>query len=210
MKLGAIIAGVVTAAGAAVAGIFGKRAFDDARAREEVRAKVASGGSINLRLTGYWPFTAKAGEKQMEGGVNDRKGKPLRTVEDFFAGKSDFVSLSGDDAAWPYGQKVVFPWVDGRQVVGRVVDTGSHFRGVGKVYREDGFEPIDVCVASSATKVPKEVTAQIIAGDHFDKPGVLVATNLFKGQTVTVGGDLDMMGAEDLVCEEVTTEPEEA
>lgn len=197
MRFGAIIAGAIAAGGAIVAGIFGKRAYEDSVSREVVEGIMAGSGVIKLRLTGYWPASATEAEKKMEGGLTDRKGKPLHTVEDFFAGKSDFVSLSGDDAAWPYGQKVIFPWVDGRQVVGRIVDTGSHFRGSGKVYREEGYEPIDVCVASSSTQVPKEVMAQIVVGDHLDKPDKMIATNLFKGQDVTVGGSLDLFGIEE-------------
>lgn len=143
-------------------------------------------GLINVKLTGYWPFTARPDEVQMEGGTKDRKGNPLHTVEDFLAGKSDHVSLSGDDALFPYGQKIIIPWGD-REITGRVTDTGSHFRGVHKVYRVAGYEPIDVCVQSSATKIPKTaVQARIVAGDNFEK-GKAVATGGFQGQNVIVG-----------------------
>lgn len=141
---------------------------------------------VQLRLTGYWPFAATDAEKKMEGGLQDRKGQPLHTVEDYLAGKADFVSLSGDDAIWPYGQRVNIPWTDGKTILGRVVDTGSHFRGANKVYRLAGTEPIDVCVASSATVVPKVVTAQIVAGDNNEK-GKSVAVNKLKDQTVLTG-----------------------
>lgn len=157
--------------------------------------------TFNARLTGYWPFSARPDERTMEGGKFDRKmpegykNKPdspqykkhvLHTVEDYLAGKSDFVSLSGDDQVWPYGQKVLIPW-NGKMIVGRVVDTGSHFRGTTKVYRAMGSEPLDICVDSSATKVPKLLTAQIVPGDNFES-GKAVATAGFKGQTVVVGG----------------------
>lgn len=163
---------------------------------DDVTRAIAEGGTIRLRLTGYWPFAAKTeAEKKMEGAPVDRKGRALHTVEDYFAGDSDYVSLSGDSAAWPYGQKLILPWDGGRQLVGRVVDTGQHFRGADKVYRETGAEPIDVCVFSRATKVDRTVTAQIIKGDHFDKPSAKIATELFRGQSVVVG-DLEMLGAE--------------
>lgn len=167
-------------------------------------------GQIKLRLTGYWPFTAASGEKKMEGGIFDRKmndkykndpssatykAHVLHTIEDFFSGKSDHVSLSGDSSAWPYGQAVKFQWSDGRQVFGRVTDTGDHFRGKTKLYRSLGAEPIDVCVLSKLTKPPETVTAQIVVGDTLDKTGAAVAVSKFRGQDVTVGGRFDLIGA---------------
>jgi hypothetical protein len=141
------------------------------------------------RLTGYWPFTAKASERQMEGGTNDRRGNALHTLEDAQAGRAPFVSVSGDDAIFPYGQALRIDAFPG--VLFRVVDTGGHFRGAGKVYRVAGREPLDVCVASSATKVPPLATVQIIPGDTLDKPGRVVASGKFRGQTVT---GLDVLG----------------
>ena len=141
---------------------------------------------INVRLTGYWPFQSglSATEKKMEGGLNDRKGKPLHTLEQHLADpiRHPYVSVAGDDSAWPYGQRVIISaWP---KAIFRVVDTGGHFRGTGKLYRVFGNEPLDVCVASSKTVVPKkDVTAQIVPGDNFAK-GMAVATNKFQGQTV--------------------------
>lgn len=166
--------------------------------------EAGTGGYVKLRLTGYWPFTARADEKQMEGGVFDRKmpsaykNQPnsqqykdhvLHTVEQHLADPVNvpFVSLSGDYTIWPYGQKVIIPWANGRTVIGRVVDTGSHFFGAGKIYRVAGEEPIDVCVNSSETVVPKNVTAQIVPGDNFEH-GRAVAAGGFKGQSIS--GDI--------------------
>jgi hypothetical protein len=154
-----------------------------------------TGGWVKLRLTGYWPFTARADEKKMEGGVNDRKGKPLHTLEDYLAGKAEFVSLSGDDAVWPYGQKVIIPWGD-RNIIGRVVDTGSHFRGPGKLYRVLGYEPMDVCVASAQTVVPKLVSSQIVPGDNY-AGGAKVATGGIKNQTIVGGVFTGLLGEDD-------------
>lgn len=162
----------------------------------------AKGAQVSLRLTGYWPFSATAAELKMEGGVNDRKGKPLHTVEDYLAGKADHVSLSGDDAIFPYGQRIDIPW-GSRTLIGRVTDTGSHFRGAGKLYRVAGSEPIDVCVATSKTVIPqKTVTAAIISGDNL-AGGKAVATGKFTGQTVTAGNEIGpvfgmVLGDEDL------------
>lgn len=140
------------------------------------------GGKIKLRLTGYWPFTARPDEAKMEGGFFDRKmpkgfvNRPdskeyqqhiLHTVEQHIADPINhpFVSLSGDDAMWPYGQEIDIPWIDGHILRGRVVDTGSHFRGPNKVYRSPGYEPIDICVNSSQTKVATYVVAQVVGNE---------------------------------------------
>ena len=173
---------------------------------DTVKASSWYQGQIQLRLTGYWPWEAAqsgdAAEKNMEGGVNDRKGKPLHSVEDFFAGKSAYVSLSGDDKAWPWGQRVDFVWSDGRKVIGRVVDTGRNFRGSTKVYRAAGNEPLDVAVRSKSTHPPTFVTGTIVKGDTLEKTGAAVVdTSKFQGQSVVVGRlsigliGLDLMAA---------------
>lgn len=159
-------------------------------------AAVASGGTFQARLTGYWPFAAKTdAERRMEGGIHDRKGKPLHTLEQHLADRMahPYVSVSGDDAIFPYGQRIEIDAWPG--AVFRVVDTGGHFRGASKVYRVSGLEPLDVCVDSKATVVPKTAaTVRIIKGDHFDRPGREVAAEKFKGQIV---GSLELLGARD-------------
>jgi hypothetical protein len=161
--------------------------------------------TVNLHLTGYWPFKPGLTDAQrlMEGGVQGAavwQGKKaldpatgkrhnLVTVEQHLSdpSKYPFVSLSGDPEVWPWGQKILIPWIDGRTVVGRVVDTGANFKGLGKVYRVLGEEPIDVCVTSPKTKVPPSVTAQIIPGDNF-AGGLPVAVAKIKAQNVQVSG----------------------
>jgi hypothetical protein len=155
-----------------------------------VPVPLGGGPTVALRLTGYWPFTARADEQKMEGGVKDRKGQPLHTLEDFQNGKAPFVSCAGDYTIWPYGQRFALDEFPG--VVFRVVDTGGHFFGAGKLYRAVGTEPIDVCVNSSSTKLPKIVQAKIIPGDNFAK-GKDIAYGKFKDQTVTAGDLLAML-----------------
>lgn len=141
--------------------------------------------TVKVHTTGYWPFSARADEVKMEGGLKDRKGNPLYTLEMFQAGKAPYVSVSGDDEIWPYGQRIAISAWPG--VVFRVVDTGSHFRGANKVYRVMGEEPLDICVDSSKTPVPKkDVTATLFPGDNFAS-GKAVATAKFKDQTVVTG-----------------------
>jgi hypothetical protein len=165
----------------------------------ELKDKIISGGSFKVHATGYWPETASEAEKKMEGGlegaaawrgrrvVDPTTGKrvQLHTVEDFLAGHSDHVSISGDPDIFPFGQKLVVNWFD-KTIVGRVTDTGGHFHGPKKVYRVVGEEPLDFDVHSSSTPVPKKgVVAQIAVGDHWDKIGTQLVAEKFKGQTVT-------------------------
>jgi hypothetical protein len=51
-----------------------------------------------------------------------------------------------------YGRAVKIPEIDlavGKAVAFRLVDTGQHFYGKGKVIRVKGREPIDVCRQSA-------------------------------------------------------------
>lgn len=166
-------------------------------------------GRVQLRLTHYYPFEQNLTDKQRktEGKPVNAAGGSLFTVEDFLAGKSDYVSLAGDlqghkGTIWPYGQKILVPWGD-KTLVGRVTDTGGHFYGLGKVVRAAGFEPIDVCVFSKDNHPPKTlVTAQIIPGDTLDKAGRAVATSKL-AQNVRLSGD-------DVIREGNTTDDYEA
>jgi len=157
-----------------------RRSAEVAAAAEQA---VAAGGRIKVRLTGYWPFAAKTEvERRMEGGAKDRKGKPLFTLEQHLAGRAPYVSVAGDDAVWPYGQRILFnEWPN---ATFRVVDTGGNFRGANKVYRVLGHEPLDICVDSSKTKLPKTTTARILAGDNF-AGGRAVATANLRDQVIS-------------------------
>lgn len=155
---------------------------------------IVSGGAFDARLTGYWPFVegldAKA--RLMEGGVRDRKENPLHTLEMHQKDRNahPFVSVAGDYEIFPYGQRIEIDQWPG--LIFRVVDTGGHFHGTGKLYRVAGREPLDICVASSETHVPKLARVTIVKGDVLDKKGnpvidmnAAVALSKFQGQTVT-------------------------
>ena len=124
---------------------------------------------INVRLTEYCPFQPgmTAAEEKMQGGVFDRIGKPLYSLEDYLEGKAPYVSLACDLKGGPpgnvpefrkYGTKVWLPeisesiadYVEGltdppKMILFRLVDTGGHFFGANKKVRVAGYEPIDVC-----------------------------------------------------------------
>ena len=179
---------------------------------ERIKEAVTSGGVFKARLTGYWPFAAATeAERRMEGGhqgaavwrgrkaVDPATGRRVRlhTLEQHLADSSahPHVSVSADPEVFPWGQRLRIDRWPG--VTFRVVDTGGHFKGVGKMYRVLGKEPLDICVNSSKTKVVAAAEASIVKGDHWGLPGDEIAYNKFQGQTV-VGG-LDYFGRD---CEE--------
>lgn len=188
-------------AAAAAAGALLLAGQKAAATAEATTQAVAQGGRFQARLTGYWPVAASgsAAEKRMEGGANDRKGHPLHTLEEAQAGSAPYVDVSGDDAIFPYGQRIELDAWPG--VVFRVTDTGGHFRGKEKRYRVMGKEPLDVRVASKKTRVVPESGGRIVKGDHFDRPGKEIAVNKLQGQEVSVGwiDDLELLGAEVLL-----------
>lgn len=153
---------------------------------------VANGGTLNVKLTGYWPFKQglNAAERLMEGGITDRTGNPLHTLEDHIENPSEhpYVSVAGDYKAWPYGQRIEIPNWPG--VIFRVVDTGGNFFGAKKVYRVAGYEPLDICVRGPETVIdPSRSTATVAAGDSFAEMfgnthggPTTVQGNLFQGQ----------------------------
>jgi len=115
---------------------------------------------MNIKVTMYFkPFKGMSKKQaKMEGGPTDQRGKPLQSLEEFMDGAVSWVSLSRDDLGGPpgsdsrftvYGTKVRIPEVEklmGRDLIEfRLVDTGGHFRGEGKVVKATGAEPIDLC-----------------------------------------------------------------
>jgi hypothetical protein len=177
MRRGGLIVGGVSFLGAGIATFLANRKAQETEntvknaieglTKEGAAVPSGTGITIPVRCTGYWPFQEglTPAQRLMEGGHNDRTGKRLQTLEDFQAGKVDYVSVAGDWTIWPYGQRISLPMWPG--VVFRIVDTGGNFFGVKKVYRVTGREPLDICVASHATKVYALQDATVYPGDHF-------------------------------------------
>ena len=108
---------------------------------------------VKVRLTEYYPFQSGLTKKQkkMEGGVVDRMGKPLYSLEDYMDGNAPYVSLACDKLGGPpanakefrsYGFKVWLPdlaaeissYIDTPVILPvfiefRLVDTGEAFTG---------------------------------------------------------------------------------
>ena len=78
-------------------------------------------------------------------------------------------SLRPTAAVWPDGQRVILPGMP--SVIARVVDTGGHFRGLNKVVRVAGHEPLDVCVDTPQSReryLPEIGVVEIVPGDNFE------------------------------------------
>ncbi|MBX3223003.1 MAG: hypothetical protein KF795_21000 [Labilithrix sp.] len=96
--------------------------------------------SFVARGTGYYPDSSP-----LEGGFVDRRGAPLRTLQQFLAGKASYVSVAMDTNAFRYGQHLRIKELEakyGRSIDFRVVDTGGAFRGKGRTR-------IDICTANA-------------------------------------------------------------
>ena len=147
--------------------------------------------TLNVKLTTYYPSV----DSQMEGGANDEAGRPLPTLDDFRAGRSDYAALSADNTVFPYGQRVSLDaWPD---VTFRIVDTGGHFSSrLNKVYRVVGREPIDVASAypqAATAGHPTFAVMTIYPGDDWAEKKPSAAQSLdysnVQGQTPQVVAD---------------------
>ena len=96
--------------------------------------------TFNAQGSGYYP-----NKSALEGGFKDRRGIKLNTLQDFLAGKADYVSVAMDpQLAIPYGAVVKIPEIEadrGKTIEFRVVDTGGAFKG-------KGYTRIDICTAN--------------------------------------------------------------
>lgn len=105
------------------------------------------------RGTGYYPDSSA-----LEGGYVDRRGKKLNTLQDFLAGRADYVSVAMDkNMKIPYGKKLRIPELEkkyGRPIEFRVVDTGGAFTG-------KGTSRIDICTASKKDSLDPTVNGPL-------------------------------------------------
>jgi hypothetical protein len=116
-------------------------------------------GSVKglARGTGYYPANNK-----MEGGFNDKLGKPLHTLQDVLDGKAPYVSIALDKKLYKngtikYGDTFRIPELEakyGRKIVFRAVDTGGAFTN-------KGFSRVDVCTRSRQHSLEPTVNGKL-------------------------------------------------
>jgi 3D (Asp-Asp-Asp) domain-containing protein len=148
MKLGRILLAFLI-----VSSAFGCAPSDDeseelAESSDEIRTV----GSFVSRGTGYYPAN-----NSMEGGFLDRKGAKLRTLQQFLAGRAEYVSVAMDTKAFPYGQRLRIKELEakyGRKIIFRVVDTGGAFRGKGRTR-------IDICTANRTASLDSTINGRL-------------------------------------------------
>lgn len=102
--------------------------------------------------TSYYPDPSP-----LEGGFVDRKGKPLKTLQQFIAGKADAVTVAMDIPAFPYGQVLCSPTLNqsySSRIKLEVKDTGGAFKGKGR-------SRIDVCSGSKKDSLDGRLNKRI-------------------------------------------------
>lgn len=115
-------------------------------------AMTPTGKQYTAKGTGYYPDNSP-----MEGGFQDRMGKPLHTLQDFLNGKAPYVSVAMDSKAFPYGTKLRIPELEkkyGRPIEFRVVDTGGAFKG-------KGTSRIDICTANRKASLDPTINGKL-------------------------------------------------
>lgn len=118
----------------------------------ETDSALSSGDTFTAKGTGYYPSSSA-----MEGGFVDRKGAKLRTLQQFLAGKAEYVSVAMDTKAFGYGQHLRIKELEAkydRTIDFRVVDTGGAFKGKGRTR-------IDVCTGSAKDSVDSTINGKL-------------------------------------------------
>lgn len=146
---------------------------------------------VPVTLTSYHPINTA-----LEGGVRDRKSRPLITLQQHQSDPVNFpyVSVAGDFTIWPDGQRISIPSIDPNAIF-RIVDTGGHFYGAGKVIRYTGHEPLDICTEVGTTIGPVPTSVQVIEGDSFvSSGGPIIAASTFGINTNRRAFSLTLLG----------------
>jgi hypothetical protein len=115
-------------------------------------AGLSVSSSFTSRGTGYYPDASP-----LEGGFVDRKGAPLRTLQQFLAGNATYVSVAMDVNAFKYGQRLRIRELEAKYnkaIVFRVVDTGGAFRNKGRAR-------IDICTKNQAASLDSTINGTL-------------------------------------------------
>jgi 3D (Asp-Asp-Asp) domain-containing protein len=130
----------------------GASSFERVARVANVAALPAAPRSYRAIGTGYYPDASP-----LEGGFVDRQDQPLRTLQDFLAGRATYVSVAMDKQAFPYGTKLQIPELEakyGRPIEFRVVDTG-------KAFRRKGTSRIDICTANERASMDATINGPL-------------------------------------------------
>jgi len=115
---------------------------------QDATATCCAGNVYVTRGTGYYPAS-----NRLEGGHYDRRGKKLKTLQDFIDGRTSSVSVAMDPKLLPYGAAVCIPELNakyGKSIPFRVVDTGGAFKG-------KGTSRIDICTRTRSDAHSKAI-----------------------------------------------------
>lgn len=107
------------------------------------------GASHTTRGTSYFPDAST-----MEGGFQDRRGIPLRTLQGFLGGTASYVSVAMDKTVG-YGTKICIPSLNkayGKPIAFKVVDTGGAFYG-------KQWSRADICTSSRKDSLSSAINA---------------------------------------------------
>ncbi|XP_050300126.1 uncharacterized protein LOC126738732, partial [Anthonomus grandis grandis] len=109
----------------------------------------------NVSLTAYYPDYIDA---DRELGYQDKKGRKLKTLQDYLDDRSTFVTLSMDDRLGiPYGAKVCIPELNkhfGHRIRLEVRDTSYDLLG-------QGYSRADICVRTEIDSYDISVNKQV-------------------------------------------------
>ncbi len=98
----------------------------------------------NVRGTAYYPDASP-----LEGGFNDRKGHPLKTINQYLAGDTDAVTVAMDATVAPYGTRLCSPEINASHTLPiplELKDTGGAFIG-------RSWTRIDFCVTNYSESI---------------------------------------------------------
>jgi 3D (Asp-Asp-Asp) domain-containing protein len=147
----ALVGSLLVALGSGCAAETSDVALDDETVGESAEA-FSTATRFTARGTGYYPDASP-----LEGGFVDRRGKPLRTLQQYLAGNADYVSVAMDSKAFPYGTKLRIHELErkyGRTIEFRVVDTGGAFKG-------KWTSRIDICTANERASLDSTINGTL-------------------------------------------------
>ncbi|CAH0562358.1 unnamed protein product [Brassicogethes aeneus] len=108
----------------------------------------------NVTMTAYYPDYSG----DSESGFLDKKGRKLRTLQDYLDDRTGYVTLAmDDDLGLPYGSDVCIPEINkhyGHRVRFQIRDSSLDLKG-------SGYERVDICVRSEMDSYDVSVNRKV-------------------------------------------------